>query len=70
MTFFRSILVLAAVCLCVAFAYFFGHALAVHSTRPIIYGIGLLVLGAGLIVFMNRRDRDRNPNRLDRQGWV
>jgi ABC-type uncharacterized transport system permease subunit len=70
MTFFRSILVLAAVCLCVAFSYFFGHALAVHSTRPIIYGLGLLVLGAVLIVFMNRRDRERHPNRLDRQGWV
>jgi ABC-type uncharacterized transport system permease subunit len=67
MTFVRSFMVLAAVCLCVAFAYFFGHALAVHSTRPILYGAGLLLAGAALIVFMARRDRDRHG---DPHPWV
>jgi hypothetical protein len=70
MSFFRSIVVLTAVCLCVAFAYFFGHALAVHSVMPIVYGVGLLVLGAVIMVFLNRRDRDRHPGRLGRHGWV
>jgi hypothetical protein len=70
MTFFRSLIVLTAVCLCVAFAYFFGHALAVHSMRPVIYGLGLLAAGAAIMVFLNRRDRQKHPDRLQRQGWV
>ncbi|HSJ25407.1 MAG TPA: hypothetical protein VK929_12090 [Longimicrobiales bacterium] len=70
MTFIRSVIVLAAVCLCIAFAYFFGHALAMHSTTPMIYGAGLLVAGAAIMWFLNRRDRERHPHRLDRQGWV
>jgi hypothetical protein len=67
MTVLRSILVLAAVCLCVAFAYFFGHALAVKSMMPVMYGVGLLLAGAALIVFMGRRDRERKG---DPHPWV
>lgn len=59
MTVLRSFAVLTAVCLCVAFSYFFGHALAVHSTRPILYGLVLLLAGAGMIYFMGRRDQER-----------
>jgi hypothetical protein len=55
MTFLRSILVLTAVCLCIAFAYFFGHALAVHSVRPILYGAVLLLIGAGMLFLLGRR---------------
>lgn len=60
MTFLRSFAVLAAVCLCVAFAYFVGHALAVHSTTPMLYGGALLFAGAALIAFLARRDRARH----------
>jgi hypothetical protein len=70
MTFVRSIVVLTAVCLCVAVAYFFGHALAVHSTRPVIYGVGLLIAGAVIMVLLARRDRERHPGRMERHGWV
>lgn len=54
MTFLRSIGLLAAVCLCIAFAYFFGHGLAMHTVRPMIYGAGLLVLGAAILLFLGR----------------
>jgi ABC-type uncharacterized transport system permease subunit len=67
MTVLRSLLVLTAVCLCVAFAYFFGHALAVHSTRPMIYGAALLLAGAALIVLLGRRDREKHG---DPHPWV
>jgi uncharacterized membrane protein YadS len=65
MTFFRSIATLLAVCLCVAFAYFVGHALAIHSTTPMLYGAGLLLAGAALIVLMARRDRERHATARD-----
>ena len=61
MTFFRSIVVLASVALCIAFAYFFGHGLAVHQVRPMIYGFGFLLLGVALIALLTR-DRARS-------GW-
>jgi hypothetical protein len=61
MGFFRSVLMLASVLLCIAFAYFFGHGLALHETRPMIYGSGLLLLGAALI-WLQSRDRARD-------GW-
>jgi hypothetical protein len=61
MTFFRSIVVLASVVLCIAFAYFFGHGLAVHEGRPMIYGFGFLLLGVALIALLTR-DRVRG-------GW-
>jgi hypothetical protein len=57
MTFLRSIAVLTAVCLCVAFAYFFGYGLANHDVRPMLYGAVLLVVGAAMLVFMARADR-------------
>jgi hypothetical protein len=63
----RSMMVLAAVCLCIAFAYFFGHGLAIHSVRPMIYGFALLVAGAAIMVVLSRRDRDA---RHDRGEWV
>jgi hypothetical protein len=59
MTFLRSLAVLTAVCLCVAFFYFLGHALAVHRSRPALYGAGLLLAGAAMIWFMARRDQQR-----------
>lgn len=61
MTFFRSIVLLASVGLCIAFAYFFGHGLAVHETRPMIYALGFLLLGVALIALL-ARDRVRG-------GW-
>jgi uncharacterized membrane protein HdeD (DUF308 family) len=54
MTFLRSIVLLASVCLCIAFVYFFGHALAVHSTTPIIIGAALLLAGAAGIAALSR----------------
>jgi hypothetical protein len=61
MTFFRSVVLLVSVALCIAFAYFFGHGLAVHEFRPMIYAAGFLLLGAGLIALL-ARDRVRG-------GW-
>lgn len=58
MTFFRSIVLLAAVCLCIAFAYFVGYGLATHHTAPLLYGTGLLVAGAAILAFISR-DRAR-----------
>jgi hypothetical protein len=55
MTFLRSIVVLTAVCLCIAFAYFFGYGLATHSVRPMLYGAALLLAGAAALWFMARR---------------
>jgi hypothetical protein len=49
------------VLLCIAFASFFGHGLALRETRPMIYGSGLLLLGAALI-WLQSRDRARD-------GW-
>lgn len=57
MSFLRSIAVLTAVCLCVAFAYFVGYGLATHETRPMIYGAGLLLAGAAVLRLLARRQR-------------
>jgi hypothetical protein len=57
MTFLRSLAVLTAVCLCIAFAFFFGYGLATHAFMPVVYGGGLLVVGAAALWFMGRRDR-------------
>jgi ABC-type uncharacterized transport system permease subunit len=59
MTFLRSLAVLTAVCLCIAFAFFFGYGLATHNVMPIVYGAGLLLLGASALWFLGRRDRER-----------
>jgi hypothetical protein len=67
MTFVRSILVLTAVCLCVGFAYFAGHALSVHSMTPVFLGLALLAVGAAFIYFVGRRDRERHG---DPHHWV
>jgi hypothetical protein len=61
MTFFRSILLLVSVVLCIAFAYFLGHGLALHQTRPMFYALGFLLLGVALIALL-ARDRMRG-------GW-
>ncbi|HUF51027.1 MAG TPA: hypothetical protein VMN60_09355 [Longimicrobiales bacterium] len=55
MSFFRSIALLAGVCLCIAFAYFAGHGLSTHHVEPILYGTGLLLLGAGILALLARR---------------
>jgi hypothetical protein len=49
MSFTRSIVLLASVLLCVAFALFTGHGLARHDVTPIIWGVVLLAFAAGLI---------------------
>jgi uncharacterized membrane protein YadS len=54
MTFVRSIVIMIAVCLCIAFAYFLGHGLALHQTRPMIMGAGLLLAGAAIIAALSR----------------
>jgi uncharacterized membrane protein (DUF441 family) len=54
MTFLRSIVLLVAVCLCIAFVYFVGHGLALHTTRPMIMGAGLLLAGAAIIAALSR----------------
>jgi uncharacterized membrane protein HdeD (DUF308 family) len=69
MSTFRSFVVLAAVCLCIAFAYFFGYGLATHSVMPMLYGAGLLLAGAAIIVLLARRDRERDPARYEAHGW-
>jgi uncharacterized membrane protein len=57
MSFLRSIAVLTAVCLCVAFAYFFGYGLARHDVRPMLYGAALLLAGVAMLWFMGRPGR-------------
>jgi len=59
MGFFRSIMLLTGATLCVLFAYFIGHALSAHETRPVVIGVGLLVVGAGILAGLSR----------DRVGW-
>jgi hypothetical protein len=70
MTFFRSFAVLLAVCLCVAFSYFLGHGLAIHSTTPMLYGGAMLFAGAALIVFMARRDQRTGAADPHRHAWI
>jgi len=57
MSFFRSIVLLVSVVLCVAFALFTGHGLARHESGPVIWGLVLLALGAGLIFVQARLGR-------------
>lgn len=57
MSFTRSIVLLASVVLCVAFALFTGHGLARHETMPIIWGVVLLALGAALVFAQARFGR-------------
>jgi MYXO-CTERM domain-containing protein len=59
MSFLRSVAVLTAVCLCVAFAYFVGYGLATHDTRPMMYGAGLLLAGAAALTLLARRQRSQ-----------
>jgi hypothetical protein len=59
MGFFRSIFVLAGVCLCVAFAYFVGHGLSTHHTAPLIWGVVLLLGGMAILAAVSR-DRVRD----------
>ena len=55
MGFFRSIISLAAICLCITFVYFFGHALSTGEMKPIMYGLPLLVVGSVLIALLSRK---------------
>ena len=61
MTFVRSVLILVGVCLCISFAYFVGHGLSTHHIQPIIYGTGLLLLGAAILAFLARQTPDDLP---------
>ena len=54
MTFIRSIVLMAGVCLCISFAYFLGHGLSTHHIRPILFGAVLLLLGAAILAFLAR----------------
>jgi hypothetical protein len=58
MSFFRSIAMLAGVCLCIAFAYFVGHGLSTGHMTPLLYGAGLLLAGAAILAGLSR-DRVR-----------
>ena len=57
MTYFRSIVLLASVVLCVAFALFTGHGLATHDLTPIVWGVAFLAVGAGMIFLQARLGR-------------
>jgi len=57
MSLFRSIVLLASVVLCVAFALFAGHGLAEHELRPVLWGLVLLALGVALIFAQTRLGR-------------
>jgi hypothetical protein len=57
MSFPRSVVLLASVVLCVAFVLFTGYGLASHHTGPILWGLGLLVLGATLVFAQVRAGR-------------
>jgi hypothetical protein len=57
MSFTRSIVLLASVVLCVAFAIFTGHGLARGEVVPIVWGVVLLVLGAVLVFAQARFGR-------------
>lgn len=54
MSFFRSIVLLIGVCLCVAFAFFVGHGLSTHEVTPMLYGAGLLLAGAAVLAGLSR----------------
>ncbi|MEX0906737.1 MAG: hypothetical protein WD054_00295 [Gemmatimonadota bacterium] len=58
MGFFRSILTLMAVCMCIAFAYAVGHGLSAHSNKAFIIGFALLLGGAAMLAGLTR-DRAR-----------
>ncbi|HSJ15469.1 MAG TPA: hypothetical protein VK939_13690 [Longimicrobiales bacterium] len=59
MSFFRSIVLLLSVVLFIAFAYFAGHGLAVHSVSAILTGFVFLALGAVLVYAQLRVGRAR-----------
>lgn len=58
MSFFRSIVLLTGVCLCIAFAYFVGHGLSTGQAAHMLYGAGLLLAGAAILAGLSR---DRVP---------
>jgi len=55
MTFFRSLLVLAAAIALLLVPYSLGHALSNHHTTPVILGVVALVALAGIAFFLTRR---------------
>lgn len=54
MGFFRSIITLIAVCLCIGFAYAVGHGLSSHNNMAFIIGAVMLLSGAGIIAALSR----------------
>lgn len=57
MGFLRSIVLLAGVACCVSFAVFAGHALSVHSSRPLLMGLAALAVGVILLFGYSRAGR-------------
>jgi uncharacterized membrane protein HdeD (DUF308 family) len=54
MGFFRSIVLLIGVCLCIAFAFFVGHGLSTGQAAPMLYGTALLLAGAAVLAALSR----------------
>ena len=54
MGFFRSIVLLVGVVLCVAFAFFVGHGLSTGHAAPMLYGTGLLLAGMAVLAALSR----------------
>lgn len=50
----QALLIFIAAILLIVFFYFVGHALAVHSTGPVVWAVGSLAL-AGVLGFLSNR---------------
>jgi len=61
MTFFRSLLVLAAAICLLLVPYSLGHALSNRHTTPVMVGVGALVLLSGLVFYLTRPRAQANP---------
>jgi hypothetical protein len=54
MSLIRSGLLLGGLAGCVAFVLFAGYAIAIHESRPILLGLGLLAAGVVLLTIYVR----------------
>lgn len=55
MTFFRSLLILAAAITLLLTPYSFGHAISNHHTKPVIVGLVALAVVTSLAFLLTRR---------------